>query len=68
MLKPNGILIFSFDMKEDEIPSTWGDFYVSNFEEPLMALFENNFVIRNFFVGKTSWSNKNVCSIALHKS
>jgi len=67
VLRPRGVLIFSFDLQEEGIPQSLIELRIPDHTSPLSNSFGGLFEIRNYFIGKTSWSSTNICCISLQK-
>lgn len=68
VLKVSGVLIFTFDLREGENICGLSDLKIPNWDKPIMKVIEPLFQVRNWFIGKTSWSKQNnICCLALEK-
>ena len=68
VMKQGGLLIMTFDLQEGETVDSLADLRIANEENPLLQLILPQFELRNWFLGKTSWSDKrNICCLSLEK-
>ena len=67
VLKIDGVLIMTFDLRIGEVISSLPELKIANFDAPLLQLIEPLFTVRNYFLGRTSWAQVNVCCLTLEK-
>lgn len=67
VLKSNGILIMTFDLREGEEFNSLSEVEIANYDGSLLSLITNYFKVRNWFIGKTSWTKQNICCLAIEK-
>jgi len=68
VLKSNGILIMTFDLREGEGFNTLSEVEIANHDASLLSLITPYFKVKNWFIGKTSWTQQNICSLAIEKN
>lgn len=67
VLKSNGILIMTFDLREGEGFNTLSEVEIANHDASLLSIITPYFKVKNWFIGNTSWTQQNICCLAIEK-